>query len=262
MRVSVILPAAGAGTRFGGDKLATRVAGSPVLLRAVQRFAKREDVAEIIVAGPPEPERLERFRETFGATLAFAGARIIPGGRAERWETVLLALASLGEECTHVAIHDAARPCALKGLIDRIFAAAAKHPAVVPGVAISATVKRVGDVRSLASAEDRRIDAILGRDGDAAPTAELSGRPVLETVPRAGLVTIQTPQVFERSLIVNAYERCRAQGLLSGATDDAQVVERAGGEVLVVEGDVRNVKVTTREDLDLAAAILALEPSE
>lgn len=259
MRVCVLVPAAGAGTRFGGDKLAEQVGGRPVLLRTIELFARRAEVATIIVAGPPGNEEFATFRDRYGAQLSFHGARLIPGGRRERWETVLLALAEVPETCTHVAIHDAARPCATEALIDRVFAAAAFHPAVIPGVAVSSTLKRVGSDTCTLGQTDPLADAILGPVSDEHPHGTIRGRKVIETVPRAGLVAIQTPQVFERRLLREAYAQGEREGALAGATDDAQVVERAGFEVVVVEGDARNIKVTTPDDLALVRAIVAAQ---
>jgi 2-C-methyl-D-erythritol 4-phosphate cytidylyltransferase len=253
MRICVILPAAGAGTRFGGDKLSQDLGGRPVLLRTVELFARRDDVAAVVVAAPPDA--MDEFRARFGGPLSFHGARIVAGGKAERWETVKLALAALPDDCTHVAIHDAARPAASNELVDRVFAAARLHDAVIPGVPVTSTLKRVGEPSVPVAADDPIADAILGPDTG---TAHAKARPVLETVPRAGLVAIQTPQVFERSLLCRAYAAAR----LDGVTDDAQVVERAGGTVVVVEGEARNVKITTPEDLHLVRLVLGIESPE
>jgi 2-C-methyl-D-erythritol 4-phosphate cytidylyltransferase len=253
MRVCVILPAAGSGTRFGSDKLGQDLGGRPILLRSVEAFARRDDVGSIVVAGPPREPDFDEFRIRYGAQLGFHGARVIPGGTLERWETVLLALAAVPDECTHVAIHDAARPCVTDALIDRIFAAARLHDAVIPGVAVSATLKRVGEPVVMAAADDLVADSILGDVG----RERSRGRRVLETVPRAGIVAIQTPQVFARSLLTDAYAHCQREQLLGGVTDDAQVIERFGREVIVVEGDARNIKVTTPDDLALVRAIHA-----
>lgn len=252
MRICVILPAAGSGTRFGGDKLSQDLGGRPLLLRTVELFTKRDEVASIIVAAPPES--LDEFRMRYGAPLSFHGARIVEGGRVERWETVRRALDAVPDDCTHVAIHDAARPATPNELLDRIFSAAANHPAVIPAIAVSATLKRVAQDRISASEEDALANAILGDVGSERTTA----RRVVETIPRDGLVAVQTPQVFSRELIRRAY----ASVDLSGATDDAQIVERLGEPVLVVEGDSRNVKVTTPDDLMLVRAILGVSEAE
>ena len=109
MKVAVIIPAAGASTRFdAGDKLAADLGGRPLLLRTVEIFTRREEVGQIIVAGPPDG--LDAFKERFGAGLGFHGVQLVEGGRDARWETVRNALAVVADNCTHVAIHDAARP--------------------------------------------------------------------------------------------------------------------------------------------------------
>ena len=245
MRLSVIIPAAGASSRFGfGDKLSQELGGRAILLRSVEAFVKRAETASIIVAAPPED--LEGFRNRFGPQLSFHGATIVAGGRTERWESVRNALEAVGDEVTHVAVHDAARPNVSPELLDRILEAARVHPAVVPGVRVASTLKRIG-VETVRSAEDDAIaDAILGGPAEepGAPTAHL----VEETVPRERLVAVQTPQVFERGLLERAYR----EGSPEGATDDAMLVERLGEPVVVVEGEGRNIKVTTPEDLEVA----------
>ncbi len=259
MRVCVIVPAAGSGSRFGGDKLAQDLGGRALLLRTIELFASRDDVAAIVVAAPPEESAAEEFRLRYGTQLAFYGARVVAGGRRERWETVRRALAAVPEECTHVAIHDAARPTAPAAMIDRVFFAARHHPAVIPGVPVSATLKRVGAAVAIAPEENAIADAILGAPPEgAACAAAATVRPILETVSRAGLVGVQTPQVFTRALILAAYDHVEREGGLDGVTDDAQVVERYGQQVMVVEGDARNIKVTTPDDLALVRAIAAI----
>jgi 2-C-methyl-D-erythritol 4-phosphate cytidylyltransferase len=262
MNVCAVLPAAGQSRRFGSsDKLGQDLGGRPLLLRTVELFAKRDEVRSILVAGPPDtPETREAhvaFRERYAATLGFHGARVVDGGRTARWETVRNALAEVPDDATHVAVHDAARPGASKALLDRVFEAAASLPAVVPGLAISATVKRVSeDEEAVTRPDDDAIaDLILGEEGKVVPKT----RRVLETISRANLVEVQTPQVFEVELLRRAY----AQDDLTGATDDASLVERLGETVHVVEGEVSNLKVTTPADLALIRAVLGLKaPAE
>lgn len=252
MRICVVLPAAGAGSRFGGDKLSQDLGGRPLILRTVELFTRRPEVTSILVAAPPDA--VDEFRSRFGAQLSFHGAHVVAGGRAERWETVQRALAHVPADATHVAIHDAARPAASNELLDRVFAAAALHDAVIPGVPVTATLKRVGDQLLAAGEDDGIATSILGEVG----MERVAARAVVETVSRTGLVAVQTPQVFARELIVRAY----ATADLPGATDDAQVVERAGGQVVVVEGEQRNVKVTTPEDLELVRLLLGVTGPE
>ena len=257
MRVSVIIPAAGRSERFGGgDKLAQDLGGRALLIRTAELFAKRDEVFEIIVAGPPDPaSAFEAFRDRYGPTIAFHGGRIVPGGKVERWETVKEALNHVSDDATHVAVHDAARPATPNDVISRVFEAGQSLPAVIPGVQVRATVKRISAEATDAAArdeDDALNDLILGDAG----RSEVPVRTVLETVDRANLVEVQTPQLFAVDLLRRAYE----QTDLDGATDDAGLVERLGEAVHVVEGDVRNIKVTDPGDLALVRAILGVKP--
>ena len=251
MRICAIIPAAGASRRFGaGDKLAQDLGGRSLLLRTVELFTKREEVTSIVVAAPPDD--LDGFREKYGAPLSFHGVRIVPGGRVERWETVKLALAAVPDDATHVAVHDAARPGASDELIDRVLQAAKVHPAVIPGLTITSTVKRVSEATVSAAEDDALASAILGEAGREGTSARL----VEATLPRDRLVLVQTPQVFEVDLLRRAY----AEADPSGTTDDSMVVERLGERVVVVEGDPRNIKVTTPDDLAMIRSILGVRP--
>lgn len=256
MNVGVIIPAAGQSTRFGpGQKLDQDVGGRPLILRTVELFTKREEVRTIVVGAPPD--ELEDFKSKYGPALGFHGATVVAGGREARWETVRNALAEIPDECTHIAVHDAARPAAGNTLLDHLFEAARSLPAVVPAVRITATVKRLADEAvDVADREgDAVADSILGDAGRPSIPASL----VTETVAREGLAEIQTPQIFTADLLRRAY----AQDDLGGATDDASLVERLGEPVHAVEGEVTNLKVTTPGDLRLVRAILGVRaPAE
>lgn len=264
MRVNVVIPAAGMGKRFresarsspqaanvaGRSKIECDLAGRPVFLRTIERFAGRPDVAGVILA--VNPDAVAEFRFRWEDQLEGLGVSIVPGGRAERWETVLNALDALDDDCTHVAVHDAARPLATSGLIDRVFAAARTFPAVIPAVSVSATIKRVADRPEAPDQPADPMDAILGD----APAPHRPTRSVVETVDRSDLVEVQTPQVFARDSIVEAYAALKAGRIASiGVTDDASLIEASGGEVVIVEGETTNLKITRAEDLTLAEAI-------
>jgi 2-C-methyl-D-erythritol 4-phosphate cytidylyltransferase len=256
MNVCVIIPAAGASRRYGmGDKLAQDLGGRAVLLRTVEVFTKRDEVKCIIVAGPHDS--FNEFRDKFGPTLGFHGAKLVPGGRTHRWETVKAVLdhpEAIPADSTHIAIHDAARPGVSSEVLDRVFEAARTLKAVIAAVPINATIKRVEaegvDVRS--TDDDVIADMILGDAGKVAVNA----RKVLQTVDRSNLVEVQTPQVFE----INLLRRAFAQTNLQGVTDDAEAVERLGEAVYMVEGDARNIKITRAADLSLMRAILNIKP--
>lgn len=254
MRVAVIIPAAGSSTRYGKPKIDEDLGGRPVLQRTVELFANRPEVACIVVAGPaPNDGVWEEFRLRHGDRLGLIGATICRGGKDHRWQSVKNALdAALasenGKTCTHVAVHDAARPGASTELIDRVFAAAAKHPAVIPAIDLPDTIKRVSE-QAVEDKDVDPLDAILGVAGK----ANTSVRRVMETLARENVVLVQTPQVFEVGLLRRAY----AQADLH-STDDAQLVERLGEPVVVVEGDPRNVKITRPVDVELVRKILNL----
>ena len=256
LRVWAVVPAAGGSRRFGDRyKLAEDLGGRPLLVRTIECLSRRDEVHGIVVAGPPADSAAGRdFRDRFAATLAFHGVRLVDGGPEHRWESVRAALAAVPEEATHVAVHDAARPAVDEGLLDRVFAAARRHPAVIPGVPVTATLKRVGDPQVLApdGAADRLADAILGDAG----RADVAVRPVLGTVDRTDLWAVQTPQVFTVDLLRRAF----AEADPAGVTDDAELVQRLGAPVHLVEGSSTNVKVTIPSDLPLVRAILGAMP--
>lgn len=254
MRVCVIIPAAGASRRFGEqDKLSQDLGGRALLLRSVEPFTKHDAVSSIIVVGPHDDEAYESFREKYAATLGFHGASVVKGGKTERWETVKAALEYVSDDCTHIAVHDAARPAVSAELIARVMEAAGQAAAVAPGVAVRDTIKRgQPEERDLAAAEEDALAASIL--GDAGRTA-IPARRVIETIDRGHLFAMQTPQVFERDVLLRAY----GQDDLSGATDDAQLVERLGEPVEIVRGEASNIKVTTPSDLKLVRAILGVK---
>jgi len=267
-RIAVIIPAAGSSRRFseaGGvrSKLEEEVGGKTVLQRSVELFTKVESpdwTVGVIVVGPADSDAYAEFKARHSDKLSIMGAIICVGGAVHRWETVQRALAQIPDDCTHIAVHDAARPCASIELIERVFDAALKFPGVVPAVEVGDTLKRVREQEAPDEGRDP-LAAILGEDA----TPRNRKRRVIErTIERDGVFAVQTPQVFEAAILRRAY----AQKDLS-ATDDAGLVERlfstpAGREgvafphVVVVDGDVRNIKVTRPADLRLARAILGV----
>jgi len=257
MNVSVILPAAGAGTRFAQgslghapNKVELDLGGKPVFLHAIELFTRRHDVGRVILA--VSPDGLDDFRFRWGDRLGFSGVTVVAGGETERWQTVAKALQAVDEDATHVAVHDAARPLTSDALIDRVFLAASRFDAVIPGCDVGSTLKQVQDADVQPDDPDP-LDAILGSAGkDAVPT-----RRVVKTVDRRGLVAVQTPQVFQAGLLRRAYQ-CLADGEVDpgGITDDAQLIEVLGEPVHVVEGETANLKITYPGDAELAEAVL------
>lgn len=226
-KFAVILPAAGRSSRFKDKsykKVYAPLANKAVWLHSADRFLNRADVVQTILVISPEDRAGFTFK--FSANVAILGIDVIDGG-AERSDSVEAALARVKPEADFVCIHDAARPCVADMWIDQVFAAAEKTGAAILAIPVAGTLKRV--------AADRHIE---------------------ETVSRAGLWEAQTPQVFRRQLLLDAY--AKRDGFQ--ATDDAQLVERLGQPVTVVQGSPINLKITTKEDLRLAEHALKALP--
>jgi len=200
--------------------------GRAVFLRSVELFADRDDVAQMVMAIPAEDEEL--FQIKWQASLAFHGVKMIIGG-AQRHDTVKKLLAEVKDDIDLIALHDAVRPCVTKKQITAVFAAAAQTGAAILGSPVVATVKKVG-----------------------------SDSNIIETIDRAGLWEAQTPQVFKPDIIGKAYEQC--DKMIEDITDDAQLVEARGVPIKIVESDSGNIKITSRADIAIAAAILKARP--
>ena len=222
MSVWAILVAAGRGERLGMDrpKAFVRLRGRPLLAESLERLDDSEWVDAIVVAAPSgweEPSTL--LAEELGCAKVVS---CLAGGAA-RVESVALAIAAVPEDAAVVLVHDAARPLLPAEVVERVLAALSEGwDGVVPALPIPDTVKRV--------------------ERDA----------VVETLDREGLVAVQTPQAFVADVLRDALV-----GDVSGASDCASLVERAGGRVRVVPGDPRLLKVTEAADLERVERLLA-----
>lgn len=227
-KFAVILPAAGKSSRFSDKrkKVFVDLKGRPVWVRTAEQFINRDDVAQTILV--VSPDDLEGFKEKFRPNLAFMDIEVVTGG-AERADSVMNGLARVRSDVDFVAVHDAARPLIVKEWIDQVFRAAEQHDAAILAKPVTSTLKRVDD--------DHRIT---------------------ETVNRANLWEAQTPQVFRRQLLMDAYSK---RGRLQ-PTDEAQLIEQYGKSVKVVPGSALNIKITTPEDLRIAEQLLDLLPKE
>lgn len=257
MQLAIILAAAGHSRRFSHGQEAPRskldedLGGRPVLQRAVELFTKDDRVCHVIVAGPHDDQAFAEFKLRHGDKLAMLGATLCRGGQEHRYQTVAAALAHVPASATHVGVHDAARPCTPPELLERILDAAGRHAAVVPALPVMDTLKRTRE-RDAGAGEEDPLARILGVSAATGPVRVTAG-----TVDRAGLYAVQTPQVFDADLLRRAY----AQTDLT-STDDSELVERLGQEVMLIEGDPRNIKITRAIDVSLARAILGLRPPE
>lgn len=223
--VGVVVVAAGAGVRAGpGEAKQFRaIAGVPMLLRALRHFLEHRDVCRIVVTVPADTAE---HPPAWLVALLSERVAAVPGG-ATRAESVRAGLAVLDPPPAVVLVHDAARPFVSATTIGAVIERARAGVGAVAAIPVGDTIKDVDD----------------------------DGR-VARTVPRARLWRAQTPQGFPGPMLVAAYQRWPRDG--ATPTDDAEVVEHAGFPVEVVQGAVRNLKVTTEDDWRLAE-ILARE---
>ena len=226
--VAAIICAAGPGTRFGGTrkKQFVDVAGRAVFVRSVELFSNRDDVKQILLGICEEDKEIVNVK--WGPNLKFFNVKIFLGGDA-RAQTVQNGLQLVKDDIDLVAVHDACRCCVTAELIDKVVAAAAKSGAAIPACPVTATLKDV-------------------REGK-----------IVKTVDRSALYEAQTPQIFETSLLMKAFERLDPKDA-DKASDDALLVEQLGHEVAVVESDSSNIKITRRSDVPVAEAIIKSRP--
>ncbi|HAM41002.1 MAG TPA: 2-C-methyl-D-erythritol 4-phosphate cytidylyltransferase [Candidatus Omnitrophica bacterium] len=227
--VGAIVPAAGQGLRLGmqSAKAFVRVAGAPLIVQTLRALHEAACVRWIVLVVPPgQQSRMQRVIQRAHLTRVCA----IVEGASSRAGSVARGFAALPRQAKWVLIHDGARPCVTPALIESTVAKAKRHGAVACGLPASVTVKSV--------------------DAD---------WQVRLTLDREGLWFVQTPQVFCRDWLTEALSR--VNGLLDRFPDDAAILEWAGFRVHVVPGDPLNIKVTTREDLVLAEAILRVRGS-
>lgn len=219
MGAIALVVAAGSGLRLGagGPKALVTLCGRPLYAWSVDAMRQADAVERILVCVPPG--RAGEFTEP--------GIEIVDGGES-RSESVANGLARLGPEAGNrlVVVHDAARPLVTPDLIDAAITALAEAPGLdglIAAAPVTDTIKRVGS--------DRRVE---------------------ETLDRSTLVSVQTPQVFRIAKLREAI----AVGDLASVTDDASLIEAAGGAIGVIEAPPGNIKVTVPGDLDLAASLL------
>lgn len=222
-RCTALVAAAGSSSRMGGvNKLLQPLDGVPVLARTLTALQLARQVDGIVIAAREEDlVEISRLCHTYGITKC---AKVVRGGES-RAHSVLLAALEAPPETELLAVQDGARPLVTPELIDRVISAAARCGAAAPAVPVKDTVKSV-------------------REGGA----------VAETLDRSSLRAVQTPQVFEASLLKAALQSAVEQEI--PVTDDCSAVERLGKVVFLVEGDEENLKITTPTDLILAEAVL------
>ncbi len=236
MKVFVIVPAAGLGTRMGSpsstkarkkapSKQFKELGGVPILLHTLRKFVASPEVHEIIVA--LRKDEIAGFRtqlEKQYPEILNKRLQLVEGGE-HRQDSVASALAAIAAEADDIVlVHDGVRPFVTPEIIAEVIATAQKHGAAIAGMPAVDTIKQV----------DR--------------TAE--GAVIKATIPRASIVMAQTPQGFRYSILKKTFEEAAADGFVG--TDESSLIERSGHPVAVVMGSPRNLKITTPGDLELA----------
>jgi 2-C-methyl-D-erythritol 4-phosphate cytidylyltransferase len=236
MKVVVIIPAAGLGTRMTSatrvkakrpapSKQFTELGGTPILIHTLRKFAASPQVSEIFVA--LRRDEIVGFRERLDAEaqdILRKRVELVEGGE-HRQHSVANALAAVSAGPGDIVlVHDAVRPFVTPEIIDQVIRGAEKHGAAIAGMPAVDTVKQV----------ERTADGAL----------------ITSTVPRERVVMAQTPQGFRYEILKQAFDEAAADGFIG--TDEASLVERSGKEVAVVMGSPRNLKITTPADMELA----------
>ena len=223
--VTVILPAAGLGKRFGKDanKPFVKLCGKPLLIWALEVFDALPEIGEIIpVLKDGDMEAGAELLESYGIKKT---RRIAPGGK-ERQDSVFHGLKLIDDRKCIVMVHDGVRPLIEPPVVSQAIRQLKDCDGVVVGVPVKDTIK------------------------------EVSGGEVKRTLNRDTLWVVQTPQVFRYETLYSAYEKAAKESFY--ATDDSSLVERYGGKIRMVTGSYTNVKITTPEDLQVAEMFLAM----
>ena len=240
--LTAIIVAAGDSRRMGFDKLFAALAGKPVIAHTIRAFERANSVDGIIVVA--REDRRDEIN-TIVRNEKFKKIRsIIPGGK-RRQDSVRAGLDHLESTARYVAVHDAARPLVTPAQIERLFQQCQIHGAAALAEPINDTLKRADLAAVAASAK-----------AAAAPFDSRSGQVLLvtESVDRQEVYAMQTPQMFERALIDEAYRAVYAENIL--VTDEVSAVERLGRKIALVLNDDFNFKITYPRDLPLAEFVL------
>ena len=215
-----VIVAAGSASRMGGiDKVMAPLGGEPMILRTVRAFEDCEAVKEIVIV-----TREDLMGPIAEICSGFTKIRSVVQGGSSRQESVKLGLLAFSKEVRLAAVHDGARPLVSGELIDKVIRAAHSYGAAAPAIPVKDTIK------------------------------VFEGGFIAATPDRSTLRAVQTPQVMDRDLLLGALEKAEQEGI--ALTDDCSAVEHIGMRVRLVEGEERNLKVTTPLDLKIAELLL------
>ncbi len=223
--VSVIIPAAGLSVRMKADRRKPYLVlgKKPIIFHTLEKFFQLPAIKEIILV--VNREDLSSVTEKWSNRLKdYKVSKIVPGGK-RRQDSVYEGLLHMNAETDIVLVHDGVRPMVTRNIIETVIEKADEHGAAIVATQMKSTVKKV----------DQNLN-------------------IIETVPRNNLWLAQTPQGFQKNILLNAYDKMRKTD--TEFTDDAEVVEKSGQQVKIVPGSDDNIKITTREDLQLAESLL------
>lgn len=218
-----VIVAAGSASRMGGiDKITADLNGVPVIVRTVRAFQECPAIKEIVIVTSGD-----KLTQLMGLCKDYEKVKAVVVGGSSRQESVENGMGALSSKVKLVAVQDGARPLVSWELIDRTVRAANSYGAAAPGIPVKDTIKVV------------------------------TGGVVKTTPDRATLQAIQTPQVFDKDLLKAALKKAKQDGV--AITDDCSAVEYMGMSVKIVQGDERNLKITTPMDLKIAKMLLEEE---
>ncbi|MFS0766830.1 2-C-methyl-D-erythritol 4-phosphate cytidylyltransferase [Peribacillus phoenicis] len=221
MFYEVVIPAAGQGKRMkaGKNKLFIELSGIPIIVYTLRVFEEDPDCRGVILSiNPAEKDYFNQLIAAYGLKKV---KKLVMGGK-ERQQSVYNGLQHAEEDI--ILVHDGARPFINLGQISELTTSASLHGGAVIAVPVKDTIKKAAN------------------------------KEVVETVERSSLWAVQTPQAFRLSILKNAYEQAEAEAFLG--TDDASLLERINEQVVIIQGNYDNIKITTQEDLYFAEAIL------
>ena len=219
-RCGAVIVAAGSASRMGGiDKVMAQLQGEPMIVHTVRAFQECDAIAEIVIVTRPD-----LILPITNLTSGFKKVTAVVAGGSSRQESVSLGMNALSDKCELAAIQDGARPLVTWQLIDRVVRAAHAYHAAIPVIPVKDTIKVCNSAL------------------------------VVSTPDRSTLRAVQTPQVFDFDLLRGALKKAAEDG--AEVTDDCSAVERLGMSIKIVEGDERNIKVTTPMDLAIAKLLM------
>ncbi|MBT4307660.1 MAG: 2-C-methyl-D-erythritol 4-phosphate cytidylyltransferase [Candidatus Marinimicrobia bacterium] len=220
MKITVVIPAAGSGKRFGENKQLKILGDRPLVFHTLKPFIDSELINEIVVVAPKND--VQQLSRELKSMISVKSVMVVAGGNT-RQKSVFNGLKAASDSSELICVHDAVRPFVTKELIEKAVNACSEHDGVIVAQSSTDTIKKVMDDQ------------------------------IMETLPRETIWRAQTPQVFSKSALQEALKMAEDENIQG--TDEASLLERIGYQVGFVEGSSLNIKITTEEDWVFAEAI-------